>query len=100
MIMGFFSFAILIILQIEAHWASGILDPYISMFELAHVWLFGVGMTYALHAVVFSWRLRGPKRPLAPGITPISGKIAEGISFSFDLGNEARQLPPSVGHQP
>ena len=60
--MGAFSFCILIILQIEAHFATGVLDPYISMFELAHVWLFGVGTLYAGHAIVFSFRMAPRKR--------------------------------------
>lgn len=61
MIMGFISFITLMTIQFDQNHNSTII-AYIAEFELAHIWLFFVGIMYVVHVVGFGIYFRYVKR--------------------------------------
>ena len=53
MILGIISFVTVNVIQIEVACESPLIDMVLAEFEMAHVWLFFVGIMYILNTIIF-----------------------------------------------
>ena len=60
MVLGLISFGVVLVIQFES--GSELVEEVLAEFEMAHVWLFSVGLLYVVNAVTFMYNLKNIKK--------------------------------------